>query len=64
MVKVGGIDCVGLGSDFDGTNISFEIKDASGMDLLYQKLKEEQFKESEIEKIFCRNVLRVYREVL
>lgn len=64
MISVGGIECVGLGSDFDGTNISFEIKDASDLPLLEKKLREEHFTEDEIEKIFCKNVLRVYREVL
>lgn len=64
MVSVGGIECVGLGSDFDGTPISFEMKDASDMPLLSKKLQEEHFTEDEIEKIFYKNVLRVYKEVL
>lgn len=64
IISVGGIECVGLGSDFDGTEISFEIKDASCMPLLEQRLRREHFTEDEIEKIFYKNVLRVYREVL
>lgn len=64
LIKVGGIDCVGLGSDFDGTSISFEIKNAADMPLLEEKLRGEGFTETEIEKIFYRNVLRLYRERL
>ena len=62
--KVGGIDAVGLGSDFDGTPISFEMKGAQDMGLLADKLAAEKFTDSEIEKIFYKNVLRVYRDVL
>lgn len=64
LISVGGIDCVGLGSDFDGTPISFEMQDASDMPLLEEKLRRERFTEEEIEKIFYKNVLRVYKEVL
>ena len=63
IVKVGGIDCVGLGSDFDGIGNALEFKDASGMQLLYQALKP-YFTEEEIEKIFWKNVLRVYKETM
>ena len=63
IVKIGGIDCVGLGSDFDGIENSLEIKDASGVQLLYEALKK-HFSEEEIEKIFWKNVLRVYHETL
>lgn len=64
MYQVGGEDCVGLGSDFDGTNISFEMKGAADLLLLAQKLEKEGFHQSQIEKIFSGNVFRVYREVL
>ncbi|MBQ6334327.1 MAG: dipeptidase [Erysipelotrichaceae bacterium] len=63
IAKVGGIDCVGLGSDFDGIDNKLEIVDCSGMQLLYEALKP-YFTEEEIEKIFYKNVLRVYKEVL
>ena len=63
IVKIGGIDCVGLGSDFDGIENSLEIKDASGVQLLYEALKK-YFSEEEIEKILWKNVLRVYHETL
>lgn len=64
ITKVGGIDCVGLGTDFDGIKPNLEIKDASMMPLLEKALYEEGFKEEEIAKIFYKNVLRVYKEIL
>ena len=33
-----GIDCIGLGSDFDGINSELEMKDASYYQLLYEAL--------------------------
>lgn len=63
IVDVGGIDCIGLGSDFDGISNDLEIKDASGMQLLYDALKK-YYSDDEIEKIFFKNVLRVYKECL
>lgn len=62
--NLAGIDVIGLGTDFDGINSELEIKDASQMAKLAQALKEEGFSEEEIEKIFYRNALRVYKEVL
>lgn len=64
MIKVGGADCVGLGSDFDGIPVYCELTDASKMPLLEEKLRAERFTEEEIEKIFYKNVLRVYKAVL
>ena len=62
--EVGGIDCIGLGSDFDGISQNLELKDASYMPLLYKALQDASFTEEEIEKIFYKNVLRVYKDVL
>ncbi|WP_270640111.1 dipeptidase [Longibaculum muris] len=59
-----GIDCIGLGSDFDGISQNLELKDASYMPLLYHALQAAGLNEEEIEKIFYKNVLRVYQEVL
>ncbi len=63
IAKVGGIDCIGLGSDFDGIGSTLEIKDCSGMQKLYDALTP-YFTQEELEKIFYKNVLRVYKEVL
>ncbi|MDR0879576.1 MAG: dipeptidase [Clostridioides sp.] len=62
--KVGGVDVIALGSDFDGIGSEVEIRDASEMDKLYQALKLEGFKDGDIEKIFYKNALRVITDVL
>lgn len=62
--QIGGIDCIGLGSDFDGIDSQLEMQDASQMDKLIVALKQEHFSDEEIDKICFKNVLRVYKEVL
>ena len=59
-----GIDCIGLGSDFDGINKNHEMDDASKLHLLKEELIKEGYSESDIEKIFYKNVLRVFKECL
>ena len=62
--NLAGIDCIGLGSDFDGIGSKLEMKDASGYQMLYDALIEAGLSTDEIEKIFYKNVLRVYKEIL
>lgn len=64
IVDLAGIDCVGLGSDFDGIYQDLELDNAGKMPLLEEALREEGFSTEDIEKIFYKNVLRVYKEVL
>lgn len=64
MKQVGGIQVIGLGSDFDGIENPVEISDASKMQLLAQGMEKEGFTIGEIEAVFHGNVLRVYREIL
>lgn len=64
IVSVGGYECIGLGSDFDGIPPHKELPDASYMPLLAEALSEAGFKTNEIEAIFYKNVLRVYKDVL
>lgn len=59
-----GIDCIGLGSDFDGIDCELELKDSSGYQMLYDALVDAGLVKEEIEKIFYKNVLRLYQEVL
>lgn len=59
-----GIDYVGLGSDFDGISQNLELKDASMMGMLKDALQKAGLNNEEIEKVFFKNVLRVYREIL
>ena len=63
IINKGGIDCVGLGTDFDGIDGELAISDASKMQVLYAALRRAGFSESETEHIFWRNVINVYKEV-
>lgn len=62
--QVGGIECIGLGSDFDGIPGNEELPNALAMPLLYDALHQSGFSDDKIEKIFYQNVLRVYKDVL
>lgn len=62
--NIGGIDVIALGSDFDGIENEVEIKNSSEFNKLYSGLKNNNFSEIEIEKIFYKNVIRVFKETL
>ena len=64
IADIGGIESVGLGSDFDGISPHPELAGAQDMEKLIEEFKRAGFHESEIEKICFKNVLRVYSEVL
>ncbi len=64
MKMVGGIQCIGLGSDFDGIGGNLEIKSPEDLPVLEAAMKKEGFTENEIEAVFHGNVLRVYKEIL
>jgi membrane dipeptidase len=63
-VKVGGIDHVGLGSDFDGIDSAPRgMEDASKIPALVRELAHRGYSEEDLEKILGGNVLRVMRRV-
>jgi len=63
IVNACGIDHVGIGTDFDGfTDPPDDVKDASKLPMLTQRLLAEGFQREEIEKILGLNALRVLRE--
>lgn len=62
--NVGGIGCIGLGTDFDGIDNEPEVKDAAHMPLLVRGMEKAGFTGAEIDAVFSGNVLRLYREVL
>lgn len=64
IADVGGIDCLGLGSDFDGIDTHAQLTGADKLPLLDRALEKGGFCASQREKIFSRNVLRVYKELL
>jgi membrane dipeptidase len=63
-VKVGGVDHVGLGSDFDGvSSIPRGLEDASKLPNLVRELARRGYSEEDLEKILGGNLLRVMRKV-
>ena len=63
-VKVGGIDHVGLGSDFDGIDSPPRgMEDVSKIPDLVRELARRGYSEEDLEKILGGNVLRVMRQV-
>ncbi|MGH9453170.1 MAG: dipeptidase [Terriglobia bacterium] len=64
-VKVGGIDHVGLGSDFDGVDgmVPRGMEDVSHLPGLVQELARRGYSEPDLYKILGGNVLRVMRQV-
>ena len=63
IIDVGGIDVLGLGSDFDGISDRSDLSNASEMSELVKALSE-VYSSEVVDKITHDNVLRVYREVL
>ncbi len=64
MRKIGGIGCIGLGSDFDGISGVLDLSSAADLPLLEDGMRKAGFAPSEIEAVFHGNVLRLYKEVL
>jgi membrane dipeptidase len=65
VVRMVGIDHVGLGSDFDGVGDSLPtgLKDVSGYPNLIHELLKKGYSDEDIEKICSGNLLRVWSEV-
>ncbi len=65
ILKIGGEDCLGLGTDFDGIDSPpLQIPDASKQQNLVTLLEKNGFKETVIEKICYKNIFRLYKELL
>ena len=68
IVKVAGIDHVGLGSDFDGFGVKegapVVMKDVSELPLLTRELVQRGYTEEGVRKILGGNWLRVYEQVI
>lgn len=64
MINIGGSECLGLGSDFDGIDGTLEMQDCSQMYKLIQAFEKRHFSQSLIEKILYQNVLNIYKELL
>lgn len=64
MIRIGGEDCVALGSDFDGIEGDLEIAQPSDIQRIFHRLSQEGLSERVIEKIVYKNALRVISDVL
>jgi membrane dipeptidase len=65
IVKIAGIDHVGIGSDFDGIpTVPQGLEDVSKMPNLTAALLKRGYTEKDIRKIMGENFLRVVREVV
>jgi membrane dipeptidase len=63
MVERMGIDCVGLGSDFDGAAPPAELGDVSRLPALFEALRERGYGDEALVKIAHGNWIRVLREI-
>lgn len=64
IINTGGSACLGLGSDFDGIGGELELQDCSQLTKLADELERQHFTSSQIEKIFYKNVMRFYKDML
>ena len=62
--NVGGIDVLSLGTDFDGIENEVEIRNIGEIGKLRDALIKEKFTNSEVDKIFFKNIKRVIKECL
>ena len=59
LVEHLGIDCVGLGTDFDGATIPQEIRDVTGLPKLITALREHGYNDAMLRKLAYENWVRV-----
>lgn len=64
LIDKGGIECAAIGTDFDGISGMFEIKDCTGMPLLFAALRRRGLSEDAVWKIAYGNAARVIRETM
>lgn len=64
FIKVGGEDCVGIGTDFDGVEGELEIAHPTQMTLLFDALEKRGVTPRQLDKLASGNVLRVIKEAM
>lgn len=62
LVETAGIDCVGMGSDYDGALMPDDLKDAAGMPRLMAEIQSRGYSDDDMRKIAHGNWVRVLRE--
>ncbi|MEW6448067.1 MAG: dipeptidase [Bacillota bacterium] len=64
LAAVGGVECVGIGSDFDGApKMVAGLEDASALPFLTERLLERGWREEDIRRVLGTNFLRVMKDV-
>ncbi len=64
IANVGGIECLGMGSDFDGISTNEALPGVHAMGTLWEALHKAGFTEGQLDKIFYQNVFRLYKDCL
>ena len=64
LLNVGGEECLALGTDFDGISGDFEVKDASFLPSLFEKLKKSGLTERQMDKFLFENAERIICDTL
>jgi len=64
MINVGGSECVALGTDFDGIETNTDIPGAEAIGVLAETMAKAGISHTQQEKIFYKNALRFYKEML
>ena len=63
MVKLIGVDHIGLGSDFDGISVApLQLNDVTSYPLITKALLDRGYSKKDITKMMGGNILRVLRE--
>ena len=63
MREVAGVDCVGIGGDYDGTDVlPLGLEDVSGYPRLFAALADRGWSDADLAQLAGGNVLRVMRE--
>lgn len=64
IINIGGSECLGLGTDFDGIDGHEELKNASYMQNLFFAMEKAGFSADLIDRIAYKNVMRLYKDTL
>ena len=63
-IRVGGLECAAIGTDFDGIGGELEIASAEQMPRLFEALEQRGFSARELDALCWRNAERVFREAI
>lgn len=64
FIKIGGEDCIGMGTDFDGIENVPDIANPTQMPLLFDALQKKGITPRQLDKLASGNVLRVIKEAM